>query len=411
MSASSQYHTVASPECTRVRGAGRFTGHFPACLDAALCYNPYFRIPRAEVAELADALDSGSSERKLVGVQLPSSAPSPVLSHKHCRLRGVEPASGADRSGRVSATLRSAEARRRAAPADGGIAEAQAGNSPLRHHHPPLYRNHCRPRGVEPASGADRSGRVSATLRSAEARRRAAPADGESAEAQAGNSPLRHQGAREILRHSLWPPLGHEERCGEAGRRGGRVTGRRPCPRGRSPVLILFRIRPAFARRSGNVLAKKRPGGRGRIPCEPRFLQACLEFPLLGNRQLSEHPQPFLFGMRARKQVPEPPRRYFTLNHRHSLQQYEQPFIPPAALVSPLAEKLPGEQRQDNAYPSILLSIRFRGRWSRRWRRGAGTGIGRTNAAGRGERGRSWAPPPGAHRLIIPCRNRAARTP
>jgi hypothetical protein len=48
--------------------------------------------------------------------------------------RGLEPASSADRIGRMSATLWSAKARSRAAEADGVIAEAQAVESPLRHH-------------------------------------------------------------------------------------------------------------------------------------------------------------------------------------------------------------------------------------------------------------------------------------
>jgi hypothetical protein len=48
--------------------------------------------------------------------------------------RGLEPARGADRAGRRSATLRSASAPCRAATANGVTAEAQAGESPLRHH-------------------------------------------------------------------------------------------------------------------------------------------------------------------------------------------------------------------------------------------------------------------------------------
>ena len=49
------------------------------------CYTPSFkemqRAPNAEVAELADALDSGSSARKGVRVQIPASAPPTT----HCR--------------------------------------------------------------------------------------------------------------------------------------------------------------------------------------------------------------------------------------------------------------------------------------------------------------------------------------
>jgi hypothetical protein len=39
----------------------------------------FFNIPDAEVAELADALDSGSSARKGVRVQIPASAPANVF--------------------------------------------------------------------------------------------------------------------------------------------------------------------------------------------------------------------------------------------------------------------------------------------------------------------------------------------
>src|SRR5205814_6780119 len=41
----------------------------------AVVRGSYSARPRAEVAELADALDSGSSARKGVGVQIPPSAP------------------------------------------------------------------------------------------------------------------------------------------------------------------------------------------------------------------------------------------------------------------------------------------------------------------------------------------------
>jgi hypothetical protein len=40
------------------------------------CPRSFFDVPRAEVAELADALASGASTLTGVGVQLPSSAPS-----------------------------------------------------------------------------------------------------------------------------------------------------------------------------------------------------------------------------------------------------------------------------------------------------------------------------------------------
>jgi len=56
----------------------------------------------------------------------------------------------------------------------------------------------CDPKGgLEPAQGAERTARMSPTLRRAEALRRAAMADGEIAEAQAVESPLRHQGEPE----------------------------------------------------------------------------------------------------------------------------------------------------------------------------------------------------------------------
>jgi hypothetical protein len=48
--------------------------------------------------------------------------------------RGLEPARSADRLGRKSPTLRRATAPRRAAVADGVIAEAHAVEPPLRHH-------------------------------------------------------------------------------------------------------------------------------------------------------------------------------------------------------------------------------------------------------------------------------------
>jgi hypothetical protein len=49
-------------------------------------------------------------------------------------LRGLEPAQGAERIAKKSPTLWRAEALRRAAEADRVIAEAQAVESPLRHH-------------------------------------------------------------------------------------------------------------------------------------------------------------------------------------------------------------------------------------------------------------------------------------
>ena len=62
-------------------------------------------------------------------------------------LRGLEPAQGAERAARKSPTLWRAEALRRAAKTDRVIAEAQAGESHLRHH-----RNTQRDFGFSPKS-------------------------------------------------------------------------------------------------------------------------------------------------------------------------------------------------------------------------------------------------------------------
>jgi hypothetical protein len=113
---------------------------------------------RAGVVELADARDSKSRARKGVRVRPPPPAPGQFEGWLHCQpfllalvlTGGVEPASGADRAGTLlrgglsasargrrcprCATFRSASARSRAAKADVENDEAQAGDPLLRHH-------------------------------------------------------------------------------------------------------------------------------------------------------------------------------------------------------------------------------------------------------------------------------------
>src|SRR5512135_599542 len=228
------------------RTAGRIF-QIAATVGVALFF--YFRAMRAEVAELADAPDSGSGVGNHVGVQIPPSAPSPCFIPPPLPIRGFEPARGADEQEEKG------DGREPVSPEPSrkcrsfGEAEAQAGKSPLRHHLtvspsspvPPPAAPRGRTTGSPPAGGHD--GPEGGPRRRAPPLRLALPRSGPPTQAAPGPSTPRRQA----------PP--------------GRTRGRSPLQRAAgkqphppSPHEVLFAAARALADRCVRLFGKRKEG-------------------------------------------------------------------------------------------------------------------------------------------------------